>query len=81
MKQIKDMNEVIEDNKQSVSTGNNKLPQTSNEENDNLPLSSNWLARKIKCTSEISNDEIIKRLSNRSNNANTKDQCNYRWYY
>ncbi|CAG8848360.1 23544_t:CDS:1, partial [Racocetra persica] len=56
------------------STGNNEPPQTSKEENENLPLSSNWSARKIKCTSEISNNKIVKRLSNRSNNANAKNQ-------
>ncbi|CAG8673998.1 13150_t:CDS:2 [Racocetra persica] len=54
---------VSNETKEIVSIGNNKSPQTSNEENEDSPLSSNKLARKIECTSEMSNDEIIKKLS------------------
>ncbi|CAG8589583.1 12251_t:CDS:2, partial [Racocetra persica] len=98
MKQIEDMKEDVEDNKQSyvivkckmneeknesnetkeiVSTDNNEPLQTSNKENEDSPLSSNKLAKRIKCTSEISDNEIVKK----SNNANAKNQCSPKWCY
>ncbi|CAG8828473.1 22641_t:CDS:1, partial [Racocetra persica] len=52
---------------------NNESLQTSNEKNEDSPLSSNKLIRKIKFTSEMFNDEIVKKLFDRSNNANAKD--------
>ncbi|CAG8772412.1 12489_t:CDS:2, partial [Racocetra persica] len=82
IEQIEDVNEDVEDDKQScvivecrmnkdekknksnktkviVSMGSDEHLQTSNERKENLTLSSNQPARKIECTSRISNNLFL----------------------
>ncbi|CAG8781618.1 28423_t:CDS:2, partial [Racocetra persica] len=47
-----------------VSTSSNKPSQTSKKEEENLLLSSNQLARRIKCTSKIPNNECYQNGKN-----------------
>ncbi|CAG8532937.1 7677_t:CDS:2, partial [Racocetra persica] len=85
---INEDGEKNESNKMNkvVSTRSDESLQASKKGEKNLPLSGNQPVRKIKCTSEIPNNEIIKNkhklfnkprlYTNQFNNSNAEKQCN-----